>query len=51
MLQTATVMAGRNGGSRQPITGDEMWEFCVHAIVPDNVAAERYPFLSAATVS
>ena len=51
VLQTATVMAGRNGGSRQPITGDEMWEFCVHAIVPDDVAAERYPFASAAAVS
>jgi AcrR family transcriptional regulator len=50
VLQTATVMAGRNGGSRQPITGDEMWEFCVHAIVPDDVAAERYP-ATAATVA
>jgi len=45
VLQTATVMAGRGVGS-QPITGDEVWTFCVHAIVPDHVAADRYPTTS-----
>ena len=43
VLQTATVMAGRSVEGRQPITGDEVWEFCVHAIVPDHIAADRYP--------
>ena len=43
VLQTATVMAGRNGDSRQPISGEEVWQFCVHAIVPDHIAADRYP--------
>jgi hypothetical protein len=48
VLQTATVMAGRSVGGRQPITGDEVWEFCVHAIVPDQIAADRYPAMAAA---
>jgi AcrR family transcriptional regulator len=47
VLQTATVMSGRSVGGRQPITGDEVWEFCVHAIVPDQIAADRYPALAA----
>jgi AcrR family transcriptional regulator len=41
VLQASTTTAGRTGGGRQPITGPEMWEFCLHAIVPDNVAAAR----------
>ncbi|MCQ3811593.1 MAG: TetR/AcrR family transcriptional regulator [Acidimicrobiia bacterium] len=36
VLQTATVTAGRSTGVRQPITGDEVWQFCLHAIVPDH---------------
>lgn len=40
LLQTATITAGRNAGARKPITGDEVWEFCLHAIVPDDVADE-----------
>lgn len=36
VLQTATVTAGRTSGG-QPITGEEVWEFCRHAIVPDHV--------------
>jgi AcrR family transcriptional regulator len=41
VLQAATTTAGRSGGSRQPITAAEMWEFCLHAIVPDDVVAQR----------
>ncbi len=41
LLQTATFTAGRNIGSRTPITGAEVWEFCQHAIVPDAVVASR----------
>lgn len=41
VLQTATVTAGRNVPGRQPITGDEVWQFCLHAIVPDAIAASR----------
>jgi len=40
VLQAATTTAGRGGG-RQPITAAEMWEFCLHAIVPDDVVAAR----------
>ena len=36
VLQTATVTAGRSTGVRQPITGEEVWRFCLHAIVPDH---------------
>jgi AcrR family transcriptional regulator len=36
VLQTATITAGRASGG-QPISGDEVWEFCLHAIVPDAV--------------
>jgi AcrR family transcriptional regulator len=41
VLQTATVTAGRSAGGRQPITGEEVWDFCVHAIAPDAVVAAR----------
>ncbi len=41
VLQTATVTAGRSAGGRQPITGDEIWQFCLHAIAPDDIAAAR----------
>lgn len=41
VLQAATTTAGRTGGARQPITAAEMWEFCLHAIAPDEVAASR----------
>lgn len=41
VLQSATTTAGRSGGARQPITGAEMWEFCLHAIAPDEVVAAR----------
>ena len=41
VLQAATVTAGRSAGGRQPITGEEVWEFCLHAIVPDDVASRR----------
>jgi hypothetical protein len=41
VLQTATVTAGRSSGGRQPITGEEVWQFCLHAIVPDDVIAAR----------
>ena len=36
VLQAATVTAGRSTGVRQPITGEEVWKFCLHAIVPDH---------------
>ncbi len=36
VLQAATVTAGRSTGVRQPITGEEVWRFCLHAIVPDH---------------
>lgn len=38
LLQTATTTASRNVGDR-PISGAEVWDFCRHAIVPDDVAA------------
>ena len=41
VLQAATTTAGRSAGGRQPITAAEMWEFCLHAIVPDDVIAAR----------
>ena len=41
VLQAATTTAGRSAGGRQPITAVEMWEFCLHAIAPDEVAARR----------
>ncbi|HEU5083735.1 MAG TPA: TetR/AcrR family transcriptional regulator [Acidimicrobiales bacterium] len=41
VLQASTTTAGRSGGGTHPITGEEMWEFCLHAIVPDDVAAAR----------
>ncbi len=40
VLQTATITAGRTSGG-QPISGDEVWEFCLHAIVPDDVLEPR----------
>lgn len=41
VLQAATVTAGGRTSSdgSQPITGDEVWEFCLSAIVPDDVVA------------
>ena len=36
VVQAATVTAGRSSGVRQPITGEEIWQFCLHAIVPDH---------------
>lgn len=41
VLQASTTTAGRSGGGTRPITGPEMWEFCLHAIAPDDVAAPR----------
>jgi len=41
VLQAATTTAGRTGGVRQPITADEMWDFCFHAIAPDEVITAR----------
>jgi AcrR family transcriptional regulator len=41
VLQASTTTAGRSGGTRQPITAAEMWEFCLHAIAPDDVVAAR----------
>lgn len=41
VLQASTTTAGRSGGGTHPITGEEMWEFCLHAIAPDDVAAAR----------
>lgn len=41
VLQAATTTAGRTGGQRQPITAEEMWEFCLHAIAPDDVVEPR----------
>lgn len=36
VLQAATVTAGRSTGVDRPITGEEVWRFCLHAIVPDH---------------
>lgn len=36
VVQAATVTAGRSTGVHRPITGDEVWQFCLHAIVPDH---------------
>lgn len=48
LVQTATVIAGRTvGGGRQPLTPDEVWEFCLHAIAPDNVAAAHHAAVAA----
>lgn len=41
VLQASTTTAGRTGGQRQPITAAEMWEFCLHAIAPDDVVEAR----------
>jgi AcrR family transcriptional regulator len=45
VLETATVTGVRSEAtspSRQhPITGEEVWEFCLHALVPDEVLAAR----------
>jgi len=41
VLQAATTTAGRSAGGRQPITAKEMWDFCLHAIAPDEVATRR----------
>ncbi len=41
VLQAATTTAGRSAGGRQPISAAEMWEFCLHAIAPDDVVAKR----------
>jgi AcrR family transcriptional regulator len=49
VLQAATTTAGRTGASRQPITAAEMWEFCLHAIAPDDVVKARSKPRAAAT--
>lgn len=36
VLQAATVTAGRSTGVDRPITGEEVWRFCLHAIIPDH---------------
>ncbi len=41
VLQATTTTAGRMSTSRQPITADEMWQFCLRAIAPDDVVAGR----------
>ena len=41
ILQTATMTAVRSAGGHQPITGEEVWDFVEHAIVPDEVLAAR----------
>ena len=41
VLQTATITAWRSAGGKHPLTGREVWEFCLHAIAPDTVAAEH----------
>ncbi len=41
VLQAASTATVRSGGGGQPITGPEMWEFCLHAIAPDDVVAAR----------
>lgn len=44
VMQAATVTAGRSSGASspvQPITGEEVWEFCLHAIVLDDVVDAR----------
>jgi AcrR family transcriptional regulator len=41
ILQAATTTAGRSGVGSHPITAEEMWEFCLHAVVPDSVIAKR----------
>jgi AcrR family transcriptional regulator len=46
VMQAATTTADRSAGvgpgsHAQPISGEEVWEFCLHAIVPDEVIAAR----------
>jgi AcrR family transcriptional regulator len=45
LIQTVTTTAGRtevtSPGHAHPFTGEEVWEFCLHAIVPDDVIAAR----------
>jgi AcrR family transcriptional regulator len=45
VMQAATATGARSGpasGSRGlPITGEEVWEFCLHAIVPDATLTAR----------
>ena len=47
VLQAATTAAGQSAGGRQPITAAEMWEFCLHAIAPDDVVDRRTPMIQA----
>ncbi|HUF98249.1 MAG TPA: TetR/AcrR family transcriptional regulator [Ilumatobacter sp.] len=42
VTQAATVTAGRTSAvGSQPITGDEVWSFCLRALVPDDIVAAR----------
>ena len=45
VMQAATATGGRSGtddaAHAHPITGEEVWEFCLHAIVPDNAVLHR----------
>jgi AcrR family transcriptional regulator len=41
VMQSASTTAGRSAGTAHPITADEMWEFCLHAVAPDEVVAAR----------
>jgi AcrR family transcriptional regulator len=40
VLQSATVASWRTGAGL-PMTAQEVWKFCLHAIAPDEVAARR----------
>ena len=35
------MTGARSAGGRQPITGDEVWDFIEHALVPDEVLEAR----------
>jgi AcrR family transcriptional regulator len=40
VTRAATTIAGRTANTgAQPITGEEVWSFCLRAIVPDDIAA------------
>jgi AcrR family transcriptional regulator len=41
VLQTVSVTAGRSQAGKYALTGEEIWQFCLHAIAPDEVVAAR----------
>jgi len=41
LLQVATATEARHAAGHDPLSGDEVWDFCLHAVVPDSVLEAR----------